>query len=201
MTVDAAFAQLMDRLRAGDPEAAEQVYRLYARRLIGLARSRLGGQLRQKVDPEDVLQSVYKSFFFRHAEGRFELDGWDSLWGLLAAITLRKCGHRIEHFHAACRDVGREAVHRPAPEDSRTSWVAVAREPTPDEAAILTETLEQVMVGLDDWQRRIVQLSLQGYSTTEVSAQVSYTTRTVQRTLERVRRRLEQLQHHDEQAD
>jgi hypothetical protein len=30
-----------------------------------------------------VLQSVYRSFFLRHAEGEFAFTGWDGLWALL----------------------------------------------------------------------------------------------------------------------
>jgi hypothetical protein len=63
----------------------------FASRLIALARAELDSRIRQKVDPEDVLQSVYKSFFRRHAEGEFDLDGWDRLWAVLATITINKC--------------------------------------------------------------------------------------------------------------
>ena len=193
MPADSSFTDLMARLRAGDQEAAASVYRLFARRLIALARTRLSPQLQPKIDPEDVLQSVYKSFFCRHASGEFEVEDWDSLWGLLATITLRKCGHRMEHFRAACRDVNRERVPWPDEDQSGVSWEAIARDPTPSEAAILTETLENVMSGLEPEQRQMIQLSLQGYTVAEISDQVAYTTRTVQRLLERVRRQLQEL--------
>ena len=42
---------------------------------------------------EDVMASVFKSFFRRHAEAPFDLSSWDSLWSLLTLITLRKCGY------------------------------------------------------------------------------------------------------------
>jgi hypothetical protein len=37
-----------------------------------------------------VLQSVYRSFFRRLADGEFQFDGPDDLWRLLATITFRK---------------------------------------------------------------------------------------------------------------
>src|SRR5262245_47104649 len=40
----------------------------FSRRLIGLARVHLGGRLRTKVDPEDVVQSAYKSLLGRYGE-------------------------------------------------------------------------------------------------------------------------------------
>ncbi len=94
MQPDPPFTELMRQLRAGDATAAERIFRGYARRLIGLARSRLSENVRAKTDPEDVVQSVFRSFFTRQADGQFELATWNDLWSLLATITLRKCGHK-----------------------------------------------------------------------------------------------------------
>lgn len=194
MSQDSAFAEMMQRLRAGDQGAAAEVFRRFANRLIGLARSHLDQRLRQKVDPEDVMQSALKSFFVRHAGGQFDLSGWDSLWSMLVVITLRKCGHKAEYFHAAMRDVGREQAAPVSSEDSATSWQAVAHEPTPVQAALLAEAVEQVLQSLgDDRERHIVELSLQGFSAVEVSQQVGRSERTVQRVLDRVRRRLQRM--------
>src|SRR5690348_6415942 len=98
MTAPESFADLMARLRQGDQDAAAQLFQQYARRLIGLAHRRLDDRLRQKADPEEVMQSVLKSFFVRQRQGQFELDNWDSLWALLVRITLHKCGHRVEYY-------------------------------------------------------------------------------------------------------
>ena len=152
--------------------------------------------MRQKEDPEDVLQSVYQSFFIRQARGELQLRDWDSLWALLATITLHKCGHRIEHFKAARRDVRRE-VAPPTRDEPTASWEGIAREPTPQEAAVLAELLEQTMRGLEGYQRQILELSLQGHSVAEISARVGYTQRTVQRILQRVRSDLERQRESD----
>ena len=188
-----SFDGLIARLRAGDEEAAEVVFHRFANRLMALARKRLGQMVRHKVDPEDVLQSAYKSFFLRQKKGQFQPQSWENLWGLLATITLRKCGHRIEKLYAARRDVRREVDHRAKSDDSSASWEAIAREPTPDEAAILAETVQQVLAGFNDAQRQIVQLSLQGFEIVEVSKLAGCTERTVYRVLERVRTKLERL--------
>jgi RNA polymerase sigma-70 factor (ECF subfamily) len=188
MPHDPGFDALMDRLRSGDPEAAAEVFRRFARRLIGLARQRLDARVRQKVDPEDVLQAALKSFFVRHAAGEYDLDSWDSLWSLLAVITLRKCGYRARHFRAARRDVDREVT---LPEEDAADWQAVAREPTAEEAALLAETVERLFRDLDEDFRPVVELALQGYRAPETSAQLGLAERSVYRVLERVRRRLE----------
>jgi RNA polymerase sigma-70 factor (ECF subfamily) len=187
-----SFQNLLVRLRCGDQAAAASVFHEFASRLVGLARTRLGDRFRQKVDPEDVVQSVYKSFFWRVADGPFELQDSSSLWTLLTVITLHKCGHQVEYYQAACRDVQRE--QRPAvcdAESSLRSFEAIAREPQPSEAAALTETLEQVMQQLDEREQQILTLRLQGYSTVEIAPLVQRTDRTVRLVLERVRKLLE----------
>jgi RNA polymerase sigma-70 factor (ECF subfamily) len=193
MPADESFAELMARLRAGDEDAAARVFRQFTRRLIGLARARLAPAVRQKVDPEDVLQSAYKSFFRRHADGEFDLDGWDGLWGLLTCITLRKCVEQVEHFQAACRDVRREAA---GPSLGRYAgpWQALAREPTPPEAVLLTEAVEELLRTLTVRDRAIVSLALQGYTVEEISEQLGRPPRTVYRVLAGVKDQLREMQ-------
>jgi RNA polymerase sigma-70 factor (ECF subfamily) len=184
-----SFEDLLARLRAGDDDAATEVFNRFARRLIGLAHARLDQQVKRKADPEDVVQSVYKSFFVRFAEGQFDLKSWDSLWSLLTVLTVRKCGQHIDYFHAARRDVRGEVPMSPGPagDDARTPWEAIDRDPTPAEAAVLTELVEQVQRGLEPRHRAIVSLALQGHGPAEVSAQLGCSERTVRRVLERVR--------------
>src|SRR3954470_20415342 len=98
-----------------------QSFERFTRRLIGLARAHLDGRLRHKIDPEDVVQSAYKSFFLRYGEGALATEGWDGLWGLLTLITLRKCADRVRYHRAGRRDLARE-VSAPAGEDAREPW-------------------------------------------------------------------------------
>jgi RNA polymerase sigma-70 factor, ECF subfamily len=191
MSDETRFVDLMARLRRGDGAAASLIFDQYANRLIGLARRRLDGMLRRKVDPEDVVQSVFRSFFQRQADGRMEVGNWDSLWGMLVVITLRKCGRAVEYFRAARRDVHREAAPRADREDFGPGWEAMADDPTPSEAAMLAETVENLMRSLDPRDRQILELSLQGSDAQHISAQVGCTERTVYRVLERVKERLQ----------
>ena len=69
----------------GTISAANQwaVFERFSRRLIGLARVHLDERFQHKVDPEDVVQSVYKSFLIRYGDGALAAEGWEGLWGLL----------------------------------------------------------------------------------------------------------------------
>jgi len=187
MPPDPSFDALMNRLQAGDQDAAVQIFDRFTRRLIGLARAHLDTLIRQKVDPEDVVQSVYKSFFHRFAEGEFDIASWGSLWGLLAVITVRKCGHCIEYFQSERRDVRAEAPLPRFTDGSASSWDVLASDPTPSQAAMLAETVADLMRTLDERNRQIVMLRLQGYQFAEIAELAGCTERTVQRVLKRVR--------------
>ena len=47
---------------------------------------------------------------------------------------------------------------------------AARREPTPSEAAVLSETVDQLFADLDEDERPVLELSLLGYTTREISA-------------------------------
>jgi RNA polymerase sigma-70 factor (ECF subfamily) len=199
MKPEPSFADLMARLQAGDPDAAREVFQRFADRLIALAHSRLDRLILRKTDPEEVVQSVFKSFFRRAAEGEFDLVGWDGLWGLLVCITLRKCGRQVKHFHTPCRDVRRE-TELPAGDETDAGWEALSGDPTPAEATILTETLDQFLAGLGPRERQVVQLRLQGCTVPEISAQVGRSEYTIEGVLKKVRKHLRRLRDDDTAA-
>src|SRR5438309_1112705 len=107
MTPD-GFTQSVMQVPDTDPGAA---FERFSRRLIGLARTHLHGRLKEKVDPEDVVQSAYKSLLARYGDEALAADGgWQGLWGLLTMITIRKCADRARYHQAECRDLQRERV-------------------------------------------------------------------------------------------
>jgi RNA polymerase sigma-70 factor (ECF subfamily) len=193
MAEEPSFDDLMAGLRVGDQDAATQLFRRFAHRLIGLARGHLDRRLQTKVDSEDVVQSVFKSFFPRAADGQFELANWEGLWGLLVVITLRKCGRKAEMFFGSHRDVRKEMTPAVTPENPDAHWDAFARDPTPSEAAILAETVEQVMQGLKESDRMILELRLQGHTAKEIGERVERSESTVNLVLKKIRKRLKHL--------
>lgn len=190
MTGSASFVDLVARLREGERDAATEVFELYAKRLIELARSRLSDRLRRKLDPEDVLQSALKSFFSGVQQGTISLADWDGLWTILVVITLRKCRKQVIYYQRACRTIGRERHSEGSDEECRVAFEAIAREPLPDEAAQLVETLEEALRGFDDVDRQVLLQTLQGDKPAEISVKLGITQRRTYRVLERVRSRL-----------
>jgi RNA polymerase sigma factor (sigma-70 family) len=190
MSDDSSFQDLLVRLESDQQDAATEMFNRFAERLVKLARARLDDRIRKSTDPEDVMQSVWRSFFTRQREGKFELQDWGGLWAVLVVMTIRKCGRRSVAAQRAKRDVSRETNPQSASnDDSSFRWEAVDREPTPDEAATLTEMVEQVMTGLDEREQNILSLRLQGFTVPEISEQVGLTERSVHRKLAAIRER------------
>jgi RNA polymerase sigma-70 factor, ECF subfamily len=183
----------MRRLQAGDQTAAFEIFEEYSGRLAGLARTRVNGALAAKLDPEDVVQSVFRSFFQRQREGQFKLDGWNNLWSLLTVITLRKCSRQVEYFRAACRNVQQEAQASPDESEAYAACVAIARDPSPDETSQLLEAIELILADFTGRDRLIVEMTLQGEPCDSVSQQVQCSERTVERVRARLLSKLKRM--------
>ena len=176
------------RWQGGDQQAAEELFLRYAERLVALARSRLSAKLSRHLDPEDVVQSAYRSFFSGARNGRFVLRQSGDLWRLLVAITLHKLRHKVERHTAGKRSLNRELQQD---KDSFTlADEVLAREPTPAEAAALADTLEHVLRDLEPRQRHMVEMRLQGYQLEEIAKSVRRSERTVRRVLEQIKQAL-----------
>jgi RNA polymerase sigma-70 factor (ECF subfamily) len=191
------FTRLMTRLRTGEDAAAREVFERFADRLSAMARGRFNRLLARKVDPEDVVQSAFKSFFVRHRAGKLDVGGWDGLWNLLTLITLRKCADRAEYFLADRRDAAREASGPDVGNGSGAWLVALDRQPRPEEAVILAETVEHLFRDVSAHERPVLELSLEGYTAPEISVRLGRAERSVRRLREQIRKRLERLQEAD----
>jgi RNA polymerase sigma-70 factor (ECF subfamily) len=193
VATDNSFADVMERLQAGDQAAATELFERFCHRLIGLARLRLDARLRTKLDPEDVLQSVFRTFFRRKADGQFDLRGWDDVWSLLTVLTVRKCARWREHFQTAGRDVRMEVPVTAGGVAHRVPAGWVARDPSPEEAFALAELVELLLRRLDAQDREIATLYLQGYLPHEISTTIGRPVRSVHRVLQRAKEHLQQL--------
>lgn len=185
---DDASVELLARWRGGDQQAAADLFHRYAERLIAVAHRRLSAKVAQRVHAEDVVQSVYCSFFVGARDGRYVLERSGDLWRLLVTITLNKLHHQHKRHAAEKRAVDREQANGTS---AGVPLDVLAREPTPEEAAILVDVLEQLLHGLEPVQRRMVELRLQGYGLEEIAGQTQRCRQTVRRVLDRVLRQLD----------
>ncbi|MHB1423066.1 MAG: sigma-70 family RNA polymerase sigma factor [Gemmataceae bacterium] len=183
---------LLQRLECGDAEAAAILFDRYAHRLIALARRRLDGRVRAKVDADDVVNSVMRTLCRRADEHSFHLDKSDDLWGLLVEITSRKCGRWNRHFRTRKRDIRRE---QPPPTDSSSDNAPLAHAaPGPEDEAVLRETVERLLGSLgDDLARGVCEMRLQGHEINEIAAAMKCSESTISRKVRSIKDRLKEL--------
>lgn len=189
---DELSGDLVARWREGDHRAAEELFRRYTGRLIALARSRLPAKLARRVDAEDIVQSVYRSFFAGATTGRYDLRRGGDLWRLLLTITLHKLYHQVERNVAGKRAIARERSCGDAESLGGVPARVLAREPSPVEAAALADELEQFMRQLEPLDRRVLEMRLQGYNVEEIAREARLGLRTAYRFLEGLKTRLEE---------
>src|SRR4029079_4189545 len=103
-----------------------------------------------------VVQSAYKSLILRYGDGALAAEGWDGLWGLLTIIMVRKCADRARYYQADRRNISREAA-RGLEHDGLELQDAIGREPTPEQAIVLAETVEGVLGKLTVDERTMIE--------------------------------------------
>ncbi len=175
-----------------DQQTAEELFRRYSDRLIALARTRLSARISSRIDPEDVVQSAYRSFFAGAQNGRYALEQGGDVWLLLVSITLHKLHDQVRRHRAGKRAVEREQSF--SSEDSLLGLesVTLAREPSPVEALSLVDEVEQLMRALGPLERQMVELRLQGGNLRDIAAATKRSMPTVRRVLDRIKDQLRQ---------
>jgi RNA polymerase sigma-70 factor (ECF subfamily) len=174
---------LLKLWRAGDQDAARQLFDRYVSQLVALARRRISQRIAGRVDPEDIVQSVFRTFFHRAREGQFQIDGPDDLCRLLARITVHKTLRQIAFHKRAKRDATLEAGQGEADH----LMAVLSREPTPEETGAFLDELEQLLEKMRPEDRRILEMRMQGYSNVEIAKELKITDRKIRRLMERIR--------------
>lgn len=173
--------QLLRDYQTGKPAAAREIYERYAVRLIAVARAMLASSLRRRIDPEDVVQSAYRSFFVKAREGKYQLHASGDLWHLLIAITRHKVLNEVERQTAAKR----------APQREQPPADVAGEELDPPIVALIAEELQQAIQKLPAEERRLLELRLQDASIDEMAAAIGKSPRTIRRMLLDLRRTLQ----------
>jgi len=182
-----ADADLVDGTPGPTPaaEADGLLFRRYAQRLSRLAEQHLSRKLAARVDGDDVVQSVFRTFFRRNAAGEFRIDSSAELWRLLVQITLRKARAEARGHTAEKRNVGAEAADGDA-------WLAAAmsREPGPAEAVALVDQIERLLRGFPTEYASVLDMRLEGHDVVAIAAKLSLSRRTIHRMLNLLQERM-----------
>jgi RNA polymerase sigma-70 factor (ECF subfamily) len=177
--------------RAGDEAAARQLFDKYLERLVALARRRISQRLASRVDPEDIVQSVFRTFFARLRAGEFQFADQDDLCKLLMRITVHKTLRQVAFHQAAKRNPGMEKGQQDASDDRMLA--VLDSEPTPEATVAFVDQLEHFLARLRPDERQVLEMRLQGHSNEEIAAKLNIKhDRTIRRIVERIRGMAEQ---------
>ena len=176
---------LLRRFRTGEPDAATELYVRYADRLQALAQAQTSDQLSSRFDPEDVVQSVFRTFFRRASEGFYDVPPGQQLWQLLLVLALNKVRALGVHHRAKKRDVGRTAG------SAGLEAYRGARDETP--MRVLSMVIDEVVGELSAVQQQMIQLRIEGHEISQIAEQTQRSKRTVERVLQKLRQRLSDL--------
>ncbi len=178
---DGSITCLLELLRERDDSAALQLWERFVPRLLGLARRVLASHPRLNGYEQDVVQSVFASFFQRLHRGQFYFGERDDVWNLLAVMTVRKARMAIRRENAEKRGGG-QIVNEAGPSTSPLEAVAAAQlGPEFDLHA------EELLAGLPEELRTVAVLRLMGHTNPEIAQQLDWTVRKVERKLQLIR--------------
>jgi RNA polymerase sigma-70 factor (ECF subfamily) len=176
--------ELLELYRQGDRDAATALYDRYAHRLEALSREKCSHDLAARLDPDDIVQSVFRSFFRVARNGLYQVPAGADLWRLLLVIALNKIRAQGAFHRAAKRDV-RMTCHLEACEQVP----AHHRHDDPAEA-FLEMVADEALDALPANVREMARLRLEGYEVAEIAEKVGRSKRTVERLLQECRKQL-----------
>ncbi|MHB8970147.1 MAG: RNA polymerase sigma factor [Pirellulaceae bacterium] len=176
---------LLSRFRNGEDDAATAIYLRYAKRLQLLARAQSGKDLAVRVDPEDVVQSVFRTFFRRASEGHYTIPDGEELWKLFLVIALNKVRELGEYHRAAKRDVGHTTAL-----DTIEDYVAGQQQLNEQAFGVLRMTIDEVLAELPEIQRRMAIMRIEGHGIDQIAKTTRRAKRSVERVLQNFRNQL-----------
>jgi RNA polymerase sigma-70 factor (ECF subfamily) len=175
---------LIRRYQSGSQDAATELYRRYADRLRGLARAQLSADLAKQVEIDDIVQSVFGSFFRGVNNALYDAPAGEDLWKLLLVIAVHKIRNKGVFHRAAKRDARRT---------NNVDDIAELRSSEIDASAahvFLQLVVDEALGSMPAQQKQVVELRLEGFEVIEIAAKTGRSKRTVERLLQQARVKL-----------
>jgi RNA polymerase sigma factor (sigma-70 family) len=163
MKQGSSFAELIERVRSGDEQAATQLVQEFEPVVRRELRFRLrDSSARRELDSMDISQSVLTNFFVRVATRQYDLKEQGDLVKLLVTMTRNKVAENLRARHRQRRDSRRTV-------QGVEGMALATADPTPSRVLAGKEILQLVRQNLSGEERRLVDLRCQGLSWEEIA--------------------------------
>ncbi|TWU50821.1 ECF sigma factor [Rubripirellula tenax] len=201
MSKNTNVSHWIDLVKAGDSAAANQIWQHYFDRLVRAVRARLYGQNRAVSDEEDIVLSVFDSFYVAAEKGRFpDLSDRDDLWRLLLRMSARKVVDKRRRDKRQRRG-GNVQVHSLGQSGDDGNLIeAIGDEPSPEMVLMMQESVAEFFSHLGVGQLSdLAGAKLEGYSNAELAERFGCSERTIERRLHLIREKCHQevFEHHE----
>jgi RNA polymerase sigma-70 factor (ECF subfamily) len=181
---EASDGSLVRRYRDGNQDAATHLYQRYAERLRALAKGKVTATLATRLDPDDIVQSVFRSFFKAAQQGLYDVPAGEELWKILMVIALNKIRNHRDYHLAAKRDARLTQSGAGVEHDLHGQTAAN------DSEAFLQLVIAEALESLPPVHRQMVQLRIEGYDVAQIADKTGRSKRTTERILQEARTKL-----------
>lgn len=184
----------IDQIKDGDSVAANRIWQHYFDRLVQAVRRRISGQNRAVSDEEDIVLSVFDSFYAAAENGRFpDLSDRDDLWRLLLRMSARKVIDKRRHDMRQRRGGNVQVRSLGVGGEDEAIIEAIGDEPSPEMVLMMQESVEQFFSNLGVGHLRdLAGARLEGYSNAELALRFDCSERTIERRLHLIREKCQQ---------
>ncbi len=181
------FAVLLGRGRQGDQNALRELAEQYEFKVRLVARYLLGPALRPYLDSMDLVQSVHRSLLLGLRQEKFDISTPEKLMALALTLVRRKAARQWRHLRRQRR------LESGSAEGGNLSQLLTSlstTQPDPAQTAQFNDRMEQLCGNLDEADRRLLELRLEGYSPAEAAAELGLNVNALYVRLTRLRKRL-----------
>jgi len=200
METGGSVTGLIERWKAGEEQALDQILKRFRNLLLSRAGQRLGGAARRACDEEDVAQEVCLDLHKgAEAERWKDIANRHDLVKLLAHIAERKAANLLRRERAQKRGGGRvldEAAAAGSPDASGEAGLerlAIDADEQPAEDVLGAEWLERCLDCLAPTLRPVAEMNLFGRTVPEIASELGCSERTIARKLAIIRARWVEL--------
>src|SRR5262249_7091476 len=166
------LAAILNRARPGDQAAMTQLAQQYEFKVRLVARYLLGPALRPYLDSMDLVQSVHHTVMLGLRQNKFAISSPESLMALALTLVRRKAARQWRHAQRQQRLDGGTAK---ASSLSHVLTSLSSPDADPARSVQFTEQVQCLCDRLEETERRLLELRMQGYSPVEIAAQIGLT--------------------------
>lgn len=183
-TPENEFERLMAGVRAGDPQAGQELFERYGKHIQMVVRRRLHQSLRSQFDSLDFAQEAWASFFDISPD-RYTFRTPEELVGFLTRVVQHKLIDAYRRRFPGAK--GGTCAISPAEAELEEQPGAEA---TPSQFAMAKETWERFLEDKPPQVRRALEMLRAGYSRQEIAQSLGIHPKMIQRVLQKLDDRL-----------